>query len=63
MRDANGTDDFENDSPLDGIAGKVGAPWIDEFNVEIGDAAVSWTQRRSEFGEKATANTATFPGR
>ena len=48
--DADGTDNFEDDGALDGIAGEIGAPWVDGFDVKIRDAPVPWTERRSKLG-------------
>lgn len=55
MGDANGTNDGDDNGPLDDIAGEVRSPGIIEIDIVISYTSISIAEWRAKFGKKGIA--------
>lgn len=53
--DADGSNDFQHDGALDGIAGEISTPRIVGFDIVVGDAAIALAQLRAKLGQEGRA--------
>lgn len=55
MCNAHRFDDGHQNRAFDHVTGEVGAPWIVEVDVIVGDASVSVTEGRAKLGQEGAA--------
>ena len=55
MCNAHRFDDGHQNRTSDHVTGEVGAPWIVEVDVKVGDASISVTEGRAKLGQEGVA--------